>query len=167
MDEEGKVSLVAPGTATITAVSAADAQVMAECTVTVTAKSVKVTSITLDQTSVTAKTGDADFTLQATVNPEDATDKSVTWHSSDESVATVENGIVSIKGEGTAVITVTANDGSGATASCELTVQPNQPEPAPGGCACGMITPTHFGGGMLLLALMIALAFLPRRVRSR
>ena len=167
VDEEGKVSLVAPGTATITVVSAADAQVRAECTVTVTAKSVKVTSITLDQTSVTAKTGDADFTLQATVNPEDATDKSVTWHSSDESVATVENGIVSIKGEGTAVITVTANDGSGATASCELTVQPNQPEPAPGGCACGMITPTHFGGGMLLLALMIALAFLPPRVRSR
>lgn len=62
-------------------------------------------------------------TLVATVTPSDATDKFVTWSSSDESVATVDqNGKVTGITPGTATITVTTRDG-GKTDSCEVTVK--------------------------------------------
>ena len=61
--------------------------------------------------------------LTATINPYDATDKSITWSSSNTNVASVDaDGKVTAKAEGTATITATANDGSGAQASCELIV---------------------------------------------
>ena len=59
--------------------------------------------------------------LTATVLPEDATDKSLIWESSDETVATVDNsGLVSVLREGNCVITATAADGSGITAQCRV-----------------------------------------------
>ncbi|MDE7165862.1 MAG: Ig-like domain-containing protein [Bacteroidaceae bacterium] len=66
------------------------------------------------------KVGD-DLQLTATVLPEEATDKSVTWVSSDEDVAMVDDGYVLATGAGIAMITVTTNDG-GMTATCEITV---------------------------------------------
>ena len=61
--------------------------------------------------------------LAAVVTPEDATDASLTWSSSDETVATVdENGLVTAVAAGAAVITATANDGSEVSASCSLKV---------------------------------------------
>jgi uncharacterized protein YjdB len=60
-------------------------------------------------------------TLTATVIPENATDRTVTWESSNTNVATVNNGIVTAKNTGTAVITVKTQDGS-KTASCTVIV---------------------------------------------
>ena len=77
-------------------------------------------SVTLDKTQCTLTVG-SDVTLVATVNPANATDKSVTWTSSNTSIATVSNGIVTAINEGTATITVeTAN---GRTATCTVTVE--------------------------------------------
>lgn len=80
---------------------------------------VAVNSITIDPMIVdNAKTGDR-INLTATVLPENANDKTVTWSSSNESVATVStDGVVDIVAPGTAVITATANDGSGVKGVC-------------------------------------------------
>ena len=83
---------------------------------------VAVASITLNETSLEKKLGDVAVTLTPTVKPDDATDKTVSWTSSDPNVATVANGKVSVIGEGTAIITATANDGSGVKATCTVTV---------------------------------------------
>ena len=85
--------------------------------------SVKVTSITLNETALTKNLGDAAVTLTATVAPADAVDKSITWTSDNTAVATVNNGEVSIIGLGTAIITAAANDGSGVKATCTVTVK--------------------------------------------
>lgn len=85
-------------------------------------ETVAVTGITLDQTTLSLKEGDQ-VTLTATVAPENASDKSISWKSSDENVATVTDGVVKALSGGTATITVTANDGSGVSASCAVTVE--------------------------------------------
>lgn len=81
---------------------------------------VSVTGVTLNKTSVTLTEGDTE-TLTATVAPENATNKAVTWTSSDESVATVTNGIVTAKSAGTATITVKTWDGE-YSAICTVTI---------------------------------------------
>ena len=88
----------------------------------VTPTAVSVTSITLSETTLNKKVGDAAVTLTATVAPADATDKSLTWSSDKETVATVADGVVTIVGTGTAIITATANDGSGVEATCTVSV---------------------------------------------
>ena len=84
---------------------------------------IAVTSITLNETTLEKKLGDVAVTLTATVKPDDATDKTVTWTSEDPAVASVSNGLVSILGEGTTIITAAANDGSGVKATCTVTVK--------------------------------------------
>ena len=82
---------------------------------------VAVTSVKLSKSKKSLNIGDT-FTLTATVKPNDATDKSVTWSSSDTSVATVdENGVVTAVTEGTATITATASNG--VKADCTVTVK--------------------------------------------
>ena len=83
---------------------------------------ISVTSIMLDETSLTKNRGDAAVTLTATVKPDNATDKTITWTSENPAVASVNNGLVSIIGVGTAIITAAANDGSGVKATCTVTV---------------------------------------------
>ena len=84
---------------------------------------VYVTDISLSQTSATMITYDT-LQLTATISPSGATNKSVTWNSSDENVATVDsNGLVTALTTGEAVITATATDGSGVKAECFVTVQ--------------------------------------------
>ncbi len=117
--ENGKITALKAGTATIT-VTTADGGKTATCDVTVKSAYVAVTSVTLDKTAVEIIAGH-DLTLTATVNPDNATDKSVTWTTSDASVASVENGKVTGLTTGTATITVTTTDGS-MTAVCEVTV---------------------------------------------
>ena len=115
----GKVTAVKAGTATIT-VKTEDGNKTATCTVTVTAKTYPVESVTLDNTSVELTEG-AETTLTATVNPSNATNKNVTWTSSDSNVATVANGKVTAVKAGTATITVKTEDGN-KTATCTVTV---------------------------------------------
>ena len=119
VDTSGKVTAVGAGTATITATAVDGSEKYDTCTVTVTKTSV--TGVTLDQTSLTLTEGDSE-TLTATVEPSNATNKNVTWSSSDPNVATVENGVVTAVGAGTATITVTTEDG-GKTATCTVTVE--------------------------------------------
>ena len=86
---------------------------------------VAVTGITLNKTETSIQVGN-DETLSVTaVTPDDATDKTYTWSSDKESVATVDSdGKVTAVATGTANITATANDGSGVTATCAVTVTP-------------------------------------------
>ena len=80
-----------------------------------------VTKITLDSTSETLTVGD-DTILIATVTPDDAFDTSVQWSTNNAKVATVTDGTVTAVAAGTAEITATAKDGSGAKATCRITV---------------------------------------------
>ncbi len=84
--------------------------------------SILATSITLDQSTVVINENET-LQLTATVMPEDATNRMVTWNSSNEAVATVdENGLVTAVAPGSAVITAMTTDGSNLSASCNITV---------------------------------------------
>ena len=91
---------------------------------------VLIDNIILSSNTLTLDEGKTQL-LTATVTPSNATDKSVTWSSSNTSVATVSSsGLVTAKSAGTAIITCKANDGSGKEATCKVTVQsvPTTPE---------------------------------------
>ena len=91
---------------------------------------VAVTGVTLAPTSATLTLGETEtVTLIPTVLPAEATDKSVTWSSSNEAVATVTDGVVTAVAPGTATITATATNGTADTsddvsATCAVTVSP-------------------------------------------
>lgn len=111
---------------------------------------VAVTGITLNQTTASVAVGGT-VSLTATVTPEDATDKTVRWASSDETIATVdENGKVTALKEGTVTITATCGDQS-ATCTVTVTGAGTDPGTEPGGCNSSV------GGGMALGALLLAL----------
>ena len=123
VSQNGVVTAKKKGTAKIT-VTTNDGNKTAECIITVTDKVYPVESVTLDKSSWEMIVGE-DITLVATINPSNATDKTVVWNSSNTSVATVsQNGVVTAKKEGTAKITVTTNDGN-KTAECMITVIKN------------------------------------------
>ncbi len=115
----GKITAKAAGTATITVQTANGKK--ATCRVTVkNPKTVNPTSVKLSKTSVTLGKGKT-TTLKATVNPSNATNKKVTWTTSNKKVATVSNGKITAKGVGTATITVKTANGKKAT--CKVTVK--------------------------------------------
>ena len=117
----GVVEAVGFGTATITAKS--NNGKTASCTVTV--NPIAVTGVSLNKTSLSFTGTGSSQTLTATVSPSNATSKTLTWSSSNTSVATVSNGVVKAVGFGTATITAKSNNGK--TASCSVTVNPIQP----------------------------------------
>ena len=92
----------------------------AEIEVTYTAETVHVTSVSLDENSISLEEGQTEQ-LTAVVAPSNATDKSVSWSSSNTSVATVSNGLVTAVSAGSTNITATTTDG-GYTATCAVTV---------------------------------------------
>ena len=108
---------------------------LADCTFVMTGSSTTdaATGITLNQTSLTLTGAGQTATLTATVTPSNATNKSVTWSSSDESVATVSSeGVVTAVANGTATITATTADGTNLSASCEVTVEIEHTQGIPG-----------------------------------
>lgn len=110
---------------------------------------IDVASVTLDKNALTLYTNrdPKTATLTATVSPDNATDKTVTWISADEKIATVENGVVTAVGNGTT--TITAQTGE-KTATCVVTVRtyssgggsssPSYPVTTPGKTENGTVT---------------------------
>ena len=115
---DGTVTGVDLGVATISVASKDDPTKIATCVVTV---GTPVSAVEVSPKSMELKTG-ASMNLQVTVGPENATNRGVNWTSSNKDVATVdENGKVTVWKAGTAVITATAADGSGKSDSCTVT----------------------------------------------
>ena len=113
--KDGVVTAKSEGTATITA---ACGSAKAECVVTVLPP-IPATGVTLDKTALTLYEGDA-AKLTATVKPEDTTDKTIVWTSSDKTIATVKDGAVTAVKTGTATITAACGE---AKATCAVTVK--------------------------------------------
>ena len=125
----GKVTAVKAGNADIT-VTTKDGSKTAKCALTVTAKQIPVTGVTLDKSTLSLEEG-ATGNLVATISPENASYKAVSFTSSDEAIATVDdNGLVTAVAAGTADITVESIENGSKTAVCTLTVtEPVVPEP--------------------------------------
>ncbi len=120
VDATGKVTAVAQGTATITATTADGSNLSASCLVTVL--EAWVSQIVLDKTQATVYLEMTD-TIHATILPAEASIQGLAWTSSNEAVATVDaEGVVTAVSVGNAIITATATDGSGVTATCRVTV---------------------------------------------
>lgn len=118
VDTDGTVTGVATGTATITA-TCGDKSGTRSVTVEEGSTAKPVTDISLDKETATIKVNGS-VTLKATVTPSDADNPTVTWESNETDVATVADGVVTGKAEGTATITAKAGD---KTATCEVTVE--------------------------------------------
>lgn len=117
VDEDGVVTGISEGEATIT-VTTTDGEETAKCVVTVV---ISVTGITLDEETLALTASGATGTLVATVAPATATVDTVTWSTSDKTVATVVDGVVTPLTAGETIITATTTDG-GFTATCVVTV---------------------------------------------
>ena len=118
---DGRVTAVKAGEAVVT-VTTEDGGKTATCKVTVKAKAIGVTEVTLDRTELTLTEGETE-TLTATVRPDNADNRKVTWSSDKTEVATVDGaGRVTAVKAGEAVVTVTTEDG-GKTATCKVTVK--------------------------------------------
>ena len=113
--KDGVVTAKSEGTATITA---ACGSAKAECAVTVLSP-IPATGVTLDKTALKLYEGDA-AKLTATVEPENTTDKTIVWTSSDKTIATVKDGTVTAVKAGTATITAACGE---AKATCAVTVK--------------------------------------------
>ena len=117
VNSSGLVTGVSPGSATIT-VTTADGGYTATSTVTVTP--VSVTGVTVSPATGSIEMGET-LQLTATVVPNNATNKNVTWSSSNNSIATVSNGLVTGVSAGNVTITVTTADGN-YTATSTITI---------------------------------------------
>lgn len=123
VDNSGKVTAVKAGSATIT-VTTADGSKTATCAVTVTAKEVKVTGISVDPATLEIKEGDTGQ-LNVVFTPADATSQDITWKSTNTEAATVDgSGLVTAIKEGKTRIVATVT-GSEIEAFCEVTVTPD------------------------------------------
>ena len=124
VDGSGKVTAMKAGSATVT-VTTADGSKTASCSVTVTEASVAVLSVSISPETAELEVGEK-LTLTATVLPDNATDKTVTWESDNPSIVSVDqNGLVLGVTIGDATITAKAGEKS---ASCKLTITPTVAE---------------------------------------
>lgn len=121
VDENGLVTGVGIGDTVIKAVSDDNEEVYDTCTVHVL--QVQTEGVTLDKTAIAIQEGSAK-TLHALVTPDDAYEKGVTWKSSDETIATVNEAgeVTGVKVGGPVTITATTKNG-GFEATCQVTVQ--------------------------------------------
>lgn len=114
----GEIDAIKAGTTTITVSSTDGSNVSASLSLTVKQH---VSGITLSNTSIVLYPGKT-LQLKEFVSPSDASDKSVIWSSSNTSIATVNNGLVTAVSVGEAVVMATTNDGQ-YTALCEISVK--------------------------------------------
>lgn len=122
VDEDGLLTAVAPGTCTIVCASAENQNKYDTCTVTVNKK---VENVDLPSAVQYMNVG-AIKALAFTVSPADATNKALSWSSTDSNVATVSSsGVVTAKKSGSCKIIATAKDGSGKTDKCTIVVKQN------------------------------------------
>ncbi len=122
VSDSGVVTSKANGTAVITAKTTDGTNLTATCEVTV-AIPVLATGISLNQNTLSFNAANQTATLIATVTPSNATNKKVTWSSSNTDVAIVsDEGVVTSKANGTTVITAKTTDGTDLTATCEVIV---------------------------------------------
>lgn len=125
VDGNGKVSftglLYSPVSATITVASVENPEITDSCVVTFRKARTGVTGVTLDRTELALKEG-ASAQLTATITPSNANNKALIWESSDSSVVTVSDGLVTAVAPGDAMITVTTEDG-GFSAQCQVRVR--------------------------------------------
>ena len=117
VNSSGIVTAVGAGSATITA-KTSDQGKTAICQVTVIAKSVPVSSVSLSQTSLSLMSGTS-VTIEAIIKPDNATNKQVNWSTSNSSIATVSNGLITAQKEGTCVITAIVD---GKESTCAVSV---------------------------------------------
>lgn len=123
VDKNGSVKAVSEGTVVITAAADDDSGVSSSCKVVVNKPVQKVQEIQLNQTEKNIFVGDS-FTLQASVQPQTATDKSLSWSSSNGRVVSVTStGKITAIAEGKAFVTAASRDGSGIKSSCTVTVK--------------------------------------------
>lgn len=121
----GKVTAKSVGTVTITATAKDGSGASGSCTFTIVQKA---TSVKLSESKRVVVFVGGTKRISATVSPADATNKKVTWSSSDTWVATVDsNGMITGRRAGTATITATAADGSGKKKSVTVVVEPLNP----------------------------------------
>lgn len=120
----GKVTANKAGTAVITVTSTADKSKTATCTVNVKAKttSVAVKSVSLNVKKLTMGVKES-YTLKATVNPGNASNKKVTWKSDKPKIVSVKNGKITAKKTGKAKITVTSSANKNAKKTITITVK--------------------------------------------
>ena len=122
VDETGQITAVNVGECTVTATAADGSDVSASCKITVSPRLVE--SIGLNYSEWNGKPGES-LLISATVSPDNATDKTLLWSSSDTEVATVdETGQITAVNVGECIVTATAADGSEISASCTVTVSP-------------------------------------------
>lgn len=119
----GVVTAIASGSATITVKTADGSNKSASCIVTVS--KIPVSSLAIDKESLTLLV-DESATLSLSVYPINATNKTISWSSSNGSVATVSDGTIKAVGAGNATITAKATDGSGCSTTCSVTVNKHQ-----------------------------------------
>jgi uncharacterized protein YjdB len=118
--EKGLVTAIEVGEATIK-VSTVDGKFSANCNIIVTDHIISVASISLNESTKTLNEGEK-FNLIPTILPENATNKTIIWTSSNEELATVENGLVTAKKAGELTIIATTEDGS-KKAECKFTIK--------------------------------------------
>ncbi len=149
--EDGIITGVSAGEAnvTLTFKTINDKEISCSTKVIVTENEVEVVEVEAVELSETTKTVVAgeQFKLEATITPWNATDKTLTWKSSDEKVAVVdENGNVTTISSGTTTITVTAKNGK--SASCKVTVRENSGDFT---IVAGVLTAYTGNGGALII----------------
>ena len=123
VDEKGNITAVGEGSTTILVISKDDPTKVATVFVTVKPVRVPVDSITVDREEITLAKGSTDK-ITVTVIPDGATDKNVTYSSSDESIVKVDKkGNITATGVGEAFITVTSDDDPTKTVTVKITVE--------------------------------------------
>lgn len=122
VDEDGIVTAVRAGTATITVSVKGQPEIKATCTITVKSSTIAVTKLTLSESSAEVSVGKT-LTLTCTIEPTNATNKELVWSSSDKTIATVDaEGVVTGVKAGTVTITVASKSDPSVKATCTVTV---------------------------------------------